>query len=235
MESVSSILAGRGCSGEMPSTLGPRNCGQPTPSLASCANAGPKVQTTNARIPTHKVFEFQYIAVPPCPSDCLVRQRDTPLPLPSRQPVCPPRFPFWAVRVSTLIYQHVDRVLDAVKALRPRYAGLTALTASPRTRTNLPRNRRPLESTPKMLWSTKCSESFILKRLLTPLIIRVSACSPDPPYARHRERAMVDLLIFAGWVPPDSRASRSVLALASDVSAAQPKLGLPGQRADRGG
>ena len=54
-----------------------------------------------------------------------------------------------------------------VAALRPRYAGLAALTASPRTHTNPALNRRPLESTPKMLWSAKCSESFILKRLLT--------------------------------------------------------------------
>ncbi len=54
-----------------------------------------------------------------------------------------------------------------VAALRPRYAGLAALTASPRTYTNPALNRRPLESTPKMLWSAKCSESFILKRLLT--------------------------------------------------------------------
>ena len=52
-----------------------------------------------------------------------------------------------------------------VAALRPRYAGLAALIASPRTRTNPALNRRPLDSTPKMLWSTKYSEFFVLKRL----------------------------------------------------------------------
>ena len=54
-----------------------------------------------------------------------------------------------------------------VAALRPRYAGLTALTASPRTVTITALNRRLIHATPKMLWSTNCPEFRDLKRPLT--------------------------------------------------------------------
>ena len=57
-----------------------------------------------------------------------------------------------------------------VAALRPRFAGLKALTAAPRTLSRLTSVRRRNKHDPYMLWSITCSEWRVSHRSLTCIV-----------------------------------------------------------------